>query len=64
LSRRGEEEEDPIRELREVVADLRERVARLEADVAWMKKILHKVDVRTWAILAGVIAGILAALLG
>jgi len=63
LPGRGEEEEDPIRELREVVVELREKVAKLETDVKWIKGILHKVDVRTWFILAGVIVGVLAALL-
>jgi len=59
----GREEEDPISKLGEAVSELRERVARLEADVDWVKKILHKVDIRTWAILAGVVVGILVALL-
>jgi len=29
----------------------------------WVKKVVHKIDLRTWAILAGVVVGILVALL-
>jgi hypothetical protein len=38
--------------------DLRERIARLETDMKWVKEIVKKVDSRTWYILACVIIGI------
>jgi hypothetical protein len=46
----AEEKDDP---------DLKERVAKLEADMSWIKKILDKVDKRTWWILGSVILGII-----
>jgi len=50
-------------DLLERVVELSERVAALEESMRWVRKILHKVDLRTWFILAGVIVGILVALL-
>jgi len=43
---------------------LAERVATLENDVGWVKKILEKIDRRTWWILGSVVAlGIVAILI-
>jgi len=42
---------------------LAERVATLENDMGWVKKILEKIDRRTWWILGSVVAlGIIAIL--
>jgi len=64
------EEEDPIDRLsarvaglEEKVAGLEERIIKLETDMEWVKKVLARVDLRTWVILASVIIGILVALL-
>lgn len=42
---------------------LAERVATLENDVGWIKKILEKIDRRTYYILTSVIISILLAIL-
>jgi len=38
------------------VKTMKERVATLEADMGWVKKILEKIDRRTWWILGSVVA--------
>lgn len=43
---------------------MKERVATLEADMGWVKKILEKIDRRTWWILGSVVAlGLIAVII-
>jgi len=42
----------------DLLNDLHERVARLEADLKWVKKLVEKLDNRTWYILAGIIISV------
>ena len=41
-----------------------ERVAKLEADMIWVRELLEKVDRRSWYILTGIIVSILVSILG
>jgi len=41
------------------ILKLSERVAKLEADIVWIKNLLEKVDKRTWYILISVLLSIL-----
>lgn len=42
-----------------VLADLRERMAKIETDIQWIKIQLSENDRRTWYILSGVIVSVL-----
>ena len=51
------------REANPEILKLSERIAKLEADMFWVVKLLEKVDKRTYAILAGIIVSILVSIL-
>jgi len=55
--RREEENDDPL-------GDLRERIAKLEAHVQWIREELGRIDNRSWWILGSVVVlGIIAILI-
>jgi len=52
------------REANPEILRLLERVAKLEADMIWVRELLEKVDKRSWYILSGIIISILVSILG
>jgi len=52
------------REANPEILKLSERVAKLEADMIWVRELLEKVDRRSWYILTGIIVSILVSILG